>query len=127
MERSDFAAFFAALNDGCGPFRWQERLLDCLLKNGRWPDQIAAPTGAGKTSGDRRPRVRRGADRRWLRAAACRAATAMVVDRRVWSMTSTSGHGRSPPAGGSAHDVVAGQRPAWLACAGRRAMPRIVS
>ena len=50
MERSDFAAFFAALNGGCGPFRWQERLLDALLENGRWPDQIAAPTGAGKTS-----------------------------------------------------------------------------
>ena len=50
MERSDFAAFFAALNGGCGPFRWQERLLDSLLENGRWPEQIAAPTGAGKTS-----------------------------------------------------------------------------
>ena len=50
MERSDFAAFFAALNDGFGPFQWQERLLDSLLENGRWPAQIAAPTGAGKTS-----------------------------------------------------------------------------
>ena len=50
MERSDFAAFFAALNGGCGPFRWQERLLDSLLENGRWPERIAAPTGAGKTS-----------------------------------------------------------------------------
>ena len=50
MERSDFAAFFAALNDGCGPFRWQERLLDSLLENGRWPERIAAPTSAGKTS-----------------------------------------------------------------------------
>ena len=38
MERSDFAAFFAALNGGFGPFRWQERLLDTLLENGRWPD-----------------------------------------------------------------------------------------
>ena len=50
MERSGFAAFFAALNGGFGPFRWQERLLDCLLENGRWPERIAAPTGAGKTS-----------------------------------------------------------------------------
>ena len=50
MERSDFAAFFAALNGGFGPFRWQERLLDSLLENGRWPERIAAPTGAGKTS-----------------------------------------------------------------------------
>lgn len=50
MERCDFAAFFAALNGGFGPFRWQERLLDSLLENGRWPGRIAAPTGAGKTS-----------------------------------------------------------------------------
>ena len=50
MERSDFAAFFSALNGGFGPFRWQERLLDSLLENGRWPERIAAPTGAGKTS-----------------------------------------------------------------------------
>jgi CRISPR-associated endonuclease/helicase Cas3 len=50
MERADFAGFFAAVNDGRTPFRWQERLLDTILATGRWPDQIAAPTGAGKTS-----------------------------------------------------------------------------
>ena len=50
MERADFAKFFAAVNDGHAPFRWQERLLDTVLAKGRWPDQIAAPTGAGKTS-----------------------------------------------------------------------------
>ena len=50
MERADFAKFFAAVNDGHSPFAWQERLLDTLLENGRWPDRIAAPTGAGKTS-----------------------------------------------------------------------------
>jgi CRISPR-associated endonuclease/helicase Cas3 len=50
VERGDFAQFFAAVNGGRKPFRWQERLLDTVLGNGRWPDQIAAPTGAGKTS-----------------------------------------------------------------------------
>ena len=50
MERSDFAKFFAAVNQGRTPFRWQERLLDTILESGRWPDRVAAPTGAGKTS-----------------------------------------------------------------------------
>jgi CRISPR-associated endonuclease/helicase Cas3 len=50
MKRADFAGFFAAVNGGARPFRWQERLLDTVLENGRWPEQIAAPTGAGKTS-----------------------------------------------------------------------------
>jgi CRISPR-associated endonuclease/helicase Cas3 len=50
VKRSDFPQFFAAVNGGHDPFRWQERLLDKLLTDGRWPDRIAAPTGAGKTS-----------------------------------------------------------------------------
>ncbi len=50
VERKDFAEFFAAVNGGHGPFRWQERLLDTVLETGRWPDRISAPTGAGKTS-----------------------------------------------------------------------------
>jgi CRISPR-associated endonuclease/helicase Cas3 len=50
MERGDFAEFFKAVNGGHKPFKWQERLLDTVLDNGRWPDLIAAPTGAGKTS-----------------------------------------------------------------------------
>ncbi len=50
VDRDDFAKFFAAVNGGHRPFSWQERLLDTVLGNGRWPDQIAAPTGAGKTS-----------------------------------------------------------------------------
>src|SRR5579875_236657 len=50
VERKDFAEFFAAVNGGHGPFRWQERLLDTVLEAGRWPDRISAPTGAGKTS-----------------------------------------------------------------------------
>ena len=49
LDRGDFAAFFAALHDGHGPFAWQERLLDAVLADG-WPDTIDAPTGAGKTA-----------------------------------------------------------------------------
>ncbi|QSB16759.1 type I-U CRISPR-associated helicase/endonuclease Cas3 [Natronosporangium hydrolyticum] len=50
LDRNDFADFFAAVRGGHRPFRWQERLLDHLLCTGRWPDQLVAPTGAGKTS-----------------------------------------------------------------------------
>lgn len=50
MDRADFSKFFRAVNSGHDPFRWQERLLDTILRHGRWPDRIAAPTGAGKTS-----------------------------------------------------------------------------
>jgi CRISPR-associated endonuclease/helicase Cas3 len=50
MERCDFARFFASVNGGRAPFRWQERLLDTVLEHGRWPARIAAPTAAGKTS-----------------------------------------------------------------------------
>lgn len=46
----DFAEFFAVVNDGKVPFAWQTRLLGFLLERGRWPDRLAAPTGAGKTS-----------------------------------------------------------------------------
>lgn len=50
LLRADFGTFFAAMHDGYQPFRWQERLLDALLAEGRWPSQIIAPTGAGKTA-----------------------------------------------------------------------------
>ncbi|MEU8263093.1 type I-U CRISPR-associated helicase/endonuclease Cas3 [Micromonospora sp. NPDC048999] len=50
LDRADFGAFFAAVRGGHRPFRWQERLLDHILRTGRWPDQLVAPTGAGKTS-----------------------------------------------------------------------------
>jgi CRISPR-associated endonuclease/helicase Cas3 len=45
-----FGEFFAAFHDGHGPFRWQQRLLASLVGTGRWPRQIAAPTGSGKTA-----------------------------------------------------------------------------
>lgn len=47
---ADFAEFFAAVHSGAAPFPWQERLVARLVADGRWPDQIAAPTGAGKTA-----------------------------------------------------------------------------
>lgn len=50
LDRADFGDFFAAVRAGQRPFRWQERLLDHILRTGRWPDQLVAPTGAGKTS-----------------------------------------------------------------------------
>lgn len=50
LTRADFADFFAALHDGAAPFAWQVRLLDTVLDGGRWPDQVVAPTGAGKTA-----------------------------------------------------------------------------
>lgn len=46
----DFAEFFAAAHDGAQPFAWQEELLRRLATEGKWPDQIAAPTGSGKSS-----------------------------------------------------------------------------
>ncbi|WP_088284869.1 type I-U CRISPR-associated helicase/endonuclease Cas3 [Kineosporia sp. A_224] len=50
LVRADFGDFFAALHDGAAPFAWQVRLLDTVLDGGRWPDQVVAPTGAGKTA-----------------------------------------------------------------------------
>ncbi|WP_018790441.1 type I-U CRISPR-associated helicase/endonuclease Cas3 [Salinispora arenicola] len=50
VDRADFGAFFASARGGHRPFQWQERLLDHILRTGRWPDQLVAPTGAGKTS-----------------------------------------------------------------------------
>lgn len=50
LTRGDFAAFFAAVRPGQHPFAWQERLLDDLLTEQRWPERIAAPTGTGKSA-----------------------------------------------------------------------------
>jgi CRISPR-associated endonuclease/helicase Cas3 len=49
MDRADFREFFAAVT-GFEPFQWQADLLDHVLTEGRWPDRIVAPTGAGKTA-----------------------------------------------------------------------------
>ena len=45
-----FDPFFRALHDDRPPFAWQDRLLRHLVADGRWPDRITAPTGAGKTA-----------------------------------------------------------------------------
>ena len=50
LTAGDFTRFFAAAHDGAEPFAWQQRLLDTVLEDGRWPDRIVAPTGAGKTA-----------------------------------------------------------------------------
>ena len=51
LGAGDFDDFFAAIHDGHQPpFAWQRRLLASVLEEGRWPDRIVAPTGAGKTA-----------------------------------------------------------------------------
>lgn len=47
MRLDDFDAFFAAVNDAHEPFAWQRRLCERVAQEGRWPDQIVAPTGTG--------------------------------------------------------------------------------
>ncbi len=44
-----FAEFYSALYPGTQPYAWQMRLVSTIAEQGRWPDQISAPTGAGKT------------------------------------------------------------------------------
>lgn len=44
-----FAAFYKAVH-GFSPFKWQDELAREVWERQGWPEQIAAPTGAGKTS-----------------------------------------------------------------------------
>lgn len=44
-----FAQFFHSIW-GVAPFAWQVALADQVLRDGRWPEVIDLPTGAGKTS-----------------------------------------------------------------------------
>lgn len=46
----DFDEFFKQVNAGHAPFGWQSRLMLHVAETGRWPEQISAPTGAGKSS-----------------------------------------------------------------------------
>lgn len=82
LERSDFTSFFATMHDGHAPFAWQERLLNRLLSTGRWPERIAAPTGAGKTAviDIHVFALALSADAAWTRPPR---RLAMIVDRRV--------------------------------------------
>lgn len=50
IQLHDFDEFFAAMNGGHKPFSWQCALVSHVVQHGVWPDQIVAPTGAGKSS-----------------------------------------------------------------------------
>ena len=49
LTPADFAKFFAAIH-GDPPFPWQQRLVEQLACEHRWPDVLDLPTGAGKTA-----------------------------------------------------------------------------
>lgn len=44
-----FGDWYREIN-GRDPFPWQQRLADTVSTDGRWPEQIAIPTGLGKTA-----------------------------------------------------------------------------
>lgn len=50
LSPQQFGDFFAAVNSGASPHPWQQRLLERLAHDGRWPTDIVAPTGAGKSA-----------------------------------------------------------------------------
>jgi CRISPR-associated endonuclease/helicase Cas3 len=50
INASDFGAFHAAVHGGKRPFTWQQRLLEQIVRNRRWPRVLDIPTGAGKTT-----------------------------------------------------------------------------
>lgn len=84
LTTSNFGAFHAAVHGGKRPFAWQQRLLEQIVRDKRWPRVLNLPTGAGKTTcidialfalaldADRE------AMDRW-----CARRIAMVVDRRI--------------------------------------------
>ncbi len=52
---NDFPAFFADVRTPKGgprrgPFRWQQRLMEQVARDGEWPDLLDLPTGSGKTA-----------------------------------------------------------------------------
>lgn len=49
LQSGDFASFFEAIH-GVPPFPWQQRLVDTLLTERRWPRDLDLPTAAGKTA-----------------------------------------------------------------------------
>jgi CRISPR-associated endonuclease/helicase Cas3 len=50
LASSNFGAFHAAVHDGKQPFAWQQRLLEQIVRDERWPRVLDLPTGAGKTT-----------------------------------------------------------------------------
>ena len=49
LSADGFAGFYE-FSHGYPPWDWQQRLAAEVLADGKWPDVIDAPTGAGKTS-----------------------------------------------------------------------------
>jgi CRISPR-associated endonuclease/helicase Cas3 len=49
LSPADFATFFTEVYD-VPPFPWQNRLLEQVAAQGRWPDLLDLPTGSGKTA-----------------------------------------------------------------------------
>lgn len=49
LSVDEFADYFESVH-GYQPYPWQERLTGQVLAEGRWPDVIDLPTGAGKTA-----------------------------------------------------------------------------
>jgi CRISPR-associated endonuclease/helicase Cas3 len=84
LNVSHFGAFHAAVHRGKQPFAWQQRLLEQIVREKRWPRVLDLPTGTGKTTCidiavfalalD----AQRKNDERW-----CPRRIAMVVDRRI--------------------------------------------
>jgi CRISPR-associated endonuclease/helicase Cas3 len=50
LTTSSFGAFHAAVHGGKQPFAWQQRLLEQIVRDKRWPRLLDLPTGAGKTT-----------------------------------------------------------------------------
>lgn len=50
LTTSNFGAFHAAVHAGKQPFAWQQRLLDQIVRDKRWPSVLDLPTGTGKTT-----------------------------------------------------------------------------
>ncbi|MGJ6962528.1 type I-G CRISPR-associated helicase/endonuclease Cas3g [Streptosporangium sp. G11] len=49
LTAADFSAFLVETH-GRKPFPWQQRLVERVLTDGRWPDVLDVPTGLGKTT-----------------------------------------------------------------------------
>lgn len=50
LSVSDFGAFHAAVHGGKLPFAWQQRLLEQIVRDKKWPTVLDLPTGSGKTT-----------------------------------------------------------------------------
>lgn len=50
LTLADFGAFHAAVHGGRQPFAWQQRLLEQIVRDQRWPLVLDLPTGVGKTT-----------------------------------------------------------------------------